>query len=136
MIDKTPPTTICIMSISSNINACDSDDMNMSQVMLTDRAARRIREIVAGDKGASMLRVSIEAGGCTGFQYNFDLVSHRDDSDYIIEKEGAKVVIDEVSLPLIAGSEIDFVDDLIGASFKINNPNASETCGCGVSFTL
>jgi iron-sulfur cluster assembly accessory protein len=83
-----------------------------------------------------MLRVSIEAGGCTGFQYNFDLVSDREDGDYVIEKEGATVVIDEVSLPLIAGSEIDFVDDLIGANFKVKNPNASETCGCGVSFTL
>lgn len=108
----------------------------MTQVALTDRAAQRIREIVAEDKEASMLRVSIEAGGCTGFQYNFDLVSNRDDGDYVIEKQGAMVIIDEVSLPLIAGSEIDFVDDLIGASFKVNNPNASETCGCGVSFTL
>ncbi|HKJ62171.1 MAG TPA: iron-sulfur cluster assembly accessory protein [Hyphomicrobiales bacterium] len=108
----------------------------MTQVALTDRAVRRIREIVAEDREASMLRVSIEAGGCTGFQYNFDLVSSRDDSDYVVEKQGATVVIDEVSLPLIAGSEIDFVDDLIGASFRVNNPNASETCGCGVSFTL
>lgn len=108
----------------------------MTQVALTDRAARRICEIVAEDKDASMLRVSVEAGGCTGFQYNFDLVASRDDSDYVIEKQGATVVVDEVSLPLIAGSEIDFVDDLIGANFKINNPNAAETCGCGVSFTL
>jgi iron-sulfur cluster assembly accessory protein len=108
----------------------------MTQVALTDRAARRIREIVAEDQGASMLRVSIEAGGCTGFQYNFDLVADREDGDYVIEKAGATVVIDEVSLPLIAGSEIDFVDDLIGANFKVNNPNAAETCGCGVSFTL
>lgn len=136
MIDKTPQTTISIMVAICNINVCDSDDMNMIQVALTDRAAQRIREIVAEDKGASMLRVSIEAGGCTGFQYNFDIVATREDGDYVIEKEGATVVIDEVSLPLIAGSEIDFVDDLIGANFKVNNPNASETCGCGVSFTL
>ncbi len=136
MIDKTPPVTISIRKFNHNINLCDSDDITMTQVALTDRAARRIREIVAEDREASMLRVSIEAGGCTGFQYNFDLVSSRDDSDYVVEKQGATVVIDEVSLPLIAGSEIDFVDDLIGASFRVNNPNASETCGCGVSFTL
>lgn len=136
MIDKTPPTTISIMTVTCNINACDSDYMNMTQVALTDRAARRIREIVAEEQGASMLRVSIEAGGCTGFQYNFDIVADREEGDYVIEKEGATVVIDEVSLPLIAGSEIDFVDDLIGANFKVNNPNATETCGCGVSFTL
>jgi len=136
MIDKTPPATISISGIHSNIYVCDSDHITMTQVALTDRAVRRIREIVAEDREASMLRVSIEAGGCTGFQYNFDLVSSRDDSDYVVEKQGATVVIDEVSLPLIAGSEIDFVDDLIGASFRVNNPNASETCGCGVSFTL
>ncbi|MBX2804655.1 MAG: iron-sulfur cluster assembly accessory protein [Hyphomicrobiales bacterium] len=110
--------------------------MTMTEVALTDRAAQRICEIVANDKDAAMLRVSIDAGGCTGFQYNFVLVASRDESDYVLEKQGAMVVIDEVSLPLIAGSEIDFVDDLIGANFKVNNPNASETCGCGVSFTL
>lgn len=125
-----------MMSINHNINVYDSDDLTMTQVALTDRAARRICEIVAEDKDATMLRVSVEAGGCTGFQYNFDLVSSRDAGDYVIEKQGATVVVDGVSLPLIAGSEIDFVDDLIGASFKINNPNASETCGCGISFTL
>lgn len=108
----------------------------METVDLTERAAKKICEIVQKDDAASMLRVSVQAGGCTGFQYNFDLVADRNDSDFIIEREGATVLIDEVSLPLIAGSQIDFVDDLIGASFKINNPNATETCGCGTSFTL
>ncbi len=83
-----------------------------------------------------MLRVSIKAGGCTGFQYSFDLVSDREDGDHVIEKGGAMVLIDEVSLPLMAGAQIDFVDDLIGAAFKVNNPNATETCGCGTSFTI
>lgn len=83
-----------------------------------------------------MLRVSVLAGGCTGFQYSFDLVSEQEDADFVIEKGGATVLIDEVSLPLMAGSEIDFVDDLIGAAFKIRNPNATETCGCGTSFTI
>lgn len=108
----------------------------MTSVQLTDRAAKRISEIVAGKKAANMLRVSVQAGGCTGFQYSFDLVSEQQDDDFVIEKGGAKVLIDEVSLPLLAGSEIDFVDDLIGAAFKVRNPNATETCGCGTSFTI
>jgi iron-sulfur cluster assembly accessory protein len=108
----------------------------MTSVQLTDRAAKRISEIVAGGKAAHMLRVSVQAGGCTGFQYSFDLVSEQEDSDFVIEKGGAKVLIDEVSLPLLEGSEIDFVDDLIGAAFKVRNPNATETCGCGTSFTI
>lgn len=108
----------------------------MTSVQLTDRAAKRISEIVAGEKAANMLRVSVQAGGCTGFQYSFDLVSEREKSDLVIEKDGATVLIDEVSLPLMAGAEIDFVDGLIGAAFKIRNPNASETCGCGTSFTI
>ena len=105
-------------------------------VHLTDRAARRISEIVAGEDGATMLRVSVKAGGCSGFQYSFDLVSDREDGDYTIEKEGVTVLIDDVSLPFMDGAEIDFVDDLIGASFKINNPNAVAACGCGTSFTV
>jgi iron-sulfur cluster assembly accessory protein len=108
----------------------------MNSVQVTDRAAKRIAQIVSGSTGGNMLRVSVEAGGCTGFQYNFDLVSEREDGDFVIEKEGATVVIDETSLPLLAGSEIDFVDDLIGAAFKVKNPNATETCGCGTSFTI
>ncbi|MGF1620953.1 MAG: HesB/IscA family protein [Rhodomicrobiaceae bacterium] len=108
----------------------------MTSVQVTDRAAKRIAQIVSGSADGNMLRVSVEAGGCTGFQYNFDLVSEQEDGDFVIEKEGATVVIDETSLPLLAGSEIDFVDDLIGAAFKVKNPNATETCGCGTSFTL
>jgi iron-sulfur cluster assembly accessory protein len=108
----------------------------MTSVELTDRAARRISEIVAGQDAAKCLRVSVQAGGCTGFQYSFDLVGEREAGDFVIEKDGATVLIDDVSLPLMAGSKIDFVDDLIGASFKVTNPNAVETCGCGVSFTV
>jgi iron-sulfur cluster assembly accessory protein len=119
-----------------NINLRDSAGKVMAAVEVTDRAARRIREIVAGEGQEKMLRVSVNAGGCTGFQYAFDLVSERENSDLVIEKAGATVLIDEVSLPLMAGSRIDFVDDLIGASFKVSNPNATETCGCGTSFTI
>ena len=108
----------------------------MTSVQLTDRAAQRISEIVAREDTPKMLRVSVNAGGCTGFQYAFDLVTERDESDFVIEKSGATVLIDEVSLPLMAGSQIDFVDDLIGAAFQVKNPNATETCGCGTSFTI
>jgi len=108
----------------------------MTSVHVTDRAARRISEIISGEADAKMLRVSVKAGGCTGFQYSFDLVADRDQGDTVIEKQGATVLIDEISLPFMAGSEIDFVDDLIGASFKISNPNATASCGCGTSFTV
>ena len=106
------------------------------KVTLTDRAARRIEEIVAGEAENTMLRVSVEGGGCSGFQYRFDLVDQKSGDDFVIENSAAKVLIDPVSLEYLAGSEIDFVDDLIGASFKIQNPNATASCGCGTSFSL
>jgi iron-sulfur cluster assembly accessory protein len=105
-------------------------------VLLTDRAARRISEIVAREPSGSLLRVSVKGGGCSGFQYSFDIVQSREDGDIVLEKNGATVLIDEMSLPFMAGSEIDFVDDLMGAAFKVSNPNASASCGCGVSFSV
>jgi iron-sulfur cluster assembly accessory protein len=105
-------------------------------IQLTDRAARRIFEIVGQETRSRMLRVSVKAGGCSGFQYAFDLVDDREMGDYVIEKEGAVVLIDDVSYPHLNGCEIDFVDDLIGASFKISNPNATSSCGCGTSFSV
>lgn len=105
-------------------------------VTVTERAARRISEIVAAEAAARMLRVSVEGGGCSGFQYKFDLVAASEPDDIVVEKGGAKVLIDPVSLQYMAGSEIDFVDDLIGASFQIRNPNATASCGCGTSFSM
>lgn len=110
--------------------------MNQAAVELTDRAARRIAEIVAGEPKTPLLRVSVEGGGCSGFQYKFDLVGGSEADDLVIEKAGAKVLIDPVSLGFLTGSEIDFVDELIGASFKINNPQATASCGCGTSFSI
>ncbi len=110
--------------------------MTGTTVTVTDRAARRIAEIVAAEKDARMLRVSVEGGGCSGFQYKFDLVADKAEDDIVLEKEGAAVLIDPVSLEYMAGSEIDFVDDLIGASFKIKNPNVTASCGCGTSFSI
>jgi len=105
-------------------------------VTVTERAAKRIAEIVAGEAAAHALRVSVEGGGCSGFQYKFDLVPEPAPGDIVLERAGATVVIDQVSLPYLAGSEIDFVDDLIGASFRINNPQATASCGCGTSFSV
>jgi len=110
--------------------------MTPPSVTLTDRAARRIAEIVAAEPANTMLRVSVEGGGCSGFQYKFDLVTEKAGDDLVLEKAGAKVLIDAVSLEYMGGSEIDFVDDLIGASFKIQNPIASSSCGCGTSFSI
>lgn len=105
-------------------------------VNLTERAAKRITEIVANEDQARLLRVSVEGGGCSGFQYKFDLVAQSEPDDIVLERGGAKVVIDSVSLGFLAGSEIDFVDDLIGAFFRVNNPKATQSCGCGTSFSI
>lgn len=106
------------------------------RVSVTERAARRIAEIMAGEPNARALRVSVEGGGCSGFQYKFDLVPGQEADDLVIERDGAVVVIDEMSVGYMEGSEIDFVDELIGASFKIQNPNATAACGCGTSFSI
>ena len=105
-------------------------------VTVTERAARRIGEILGQEPAGTMLRVSVEGGGCSGFQYKFDTERERTTDDVVIEKSGATVLIDPISLNYMVGSEIDFVDDLIGSSFKINNPKATASCGCGTSFAL
>jgi iron-sulfur cluster assembly accessory protein len=108
----------------------------MQSVTLSESAAQRINEIVANEPKAKVLRISVEGGGCSGFQYKFDLVEAGDSEDLILERSGAKVVIDPVSLQFLGGSEIDFIDDLMGASFQIKNPNATASCGCGTSFSI
>jgi iron-sulfur cluster assembly accessory protein len=106
------------------------------KVDVTDAAAKRIAAIVAKEAGKTALRVSVEGGGCSGFSYKFDLVEARNDDDVAIERNGATVLIDELSLVYMGGSVIDFVDDLIGQSFQIKNPNAVASCGCGTSFSI
>src|SRR5262245_3019546 len=110
--------------------------MTSGNVTVTERAASRIAEILRSEPGKAMLRVSVEGGGCSGFQYKFDVERAKAEDDIVIARNDATVLIDPVSLGFLAGSEIDFVDDLIGASFKINNPNAKASCGCGTSFAL
>jgi|SRR6185437_7784704 iron-sulfur cluster assembly accessory protein len=105
-------------------------------VTVSERAARRIGEILKGEAQGAMLRVSVEGGGCSGFQYKFGVETARADDDLVIARDGATVLIDPVSQQYMAGSEIDFVEDLIGASFKVKNPKATASCGCGTSFAL
>ena len=105
-------------------------------VTLTASAAKRINAILAKQDGAAYLRVSVEGGGCSGFSYKFDFAHERAADDHIIELDGAKVLIDEMSLEYLNGSEIDFSSELIGAAFKIRNPNATAACGCGTSFSV
>ena len=105
-------------------------------VTVSETAARRIGEILSREPQGSKLRVSVEGGGCSGFQYKFDVERDQAPDDIVIARDGAVVLIDPVSLGYLAGSQIDFVDDLIGAAFKINNPNVTSSCGCGTSFAL
>lgn len=105
-------------------------------VTLSDRAVKRIARILSKEPSGTALRVSVSGGGCSGFQYEFDLDTTRADDDLVIERDGALVLIDQISLPYMDGSEIDFVDDLIGQSFQIRNPHATASCGCGTSFAM
>ena len=100
-------------------------------------AAARIAALLAAeDEAEQMLRVTVSGGGCSGYQYAFSFDSDETPDDRIFERDGIKVVTDKASLGLLAGSEIDYVDDLIGAFFKVNNPNATASCGCGTSFSI
>ena len=109
---------------------------NASPVTVSAKAARRIAEILKSEASPSMLRVAVTGGGCSGFQYNFTIDDTKTDEDLVIARDGATVLVDPMSLDFLKGAEIDFVDDLIGASFKIHNPNATSSCGCGTSFSV
>ncbi|ENS81010.1 HesB/IscA family protein [Brucella melitensis] len=108
----------------------------MTGITVSDSAARRIAKILDSEPGKTALRVSVEGGGCFGFSYKYDLVDAQTEDDIVIEKLGARVLIDSISVPYMDGSEIDFVDDLMGQSFQIRNPNATASCGCGTSFAI
>lgn len=105
-------------------------------VTISERAARRIGEILTKEDNGAMLRISVEGGGCSGFQYKFDIDRTKADDDLVIARDQAVVLVDPASVPFLAGSELDFVDDLMGASFRVNNPNATASCGCGTSFSV
>jgi iron-sulfur cluster assembly accessory protein len=109
---------------------------DQSAVTVSARAATKIAAILAKEPAGAMLRVAVEGGGCSGFQYKFDIVAAREDDDLALDADGYHVLIDSVSVDYMAGSQIDYSDELIGAAFKINNPNATASCGCGTSFSL
>jgi iron-sulfur cluster insertion protein len=110
--------------------------MTTTDVTLSPAAAKRIQAIGAREGRPVMLRVAVEGGGCSGFQYQFDLVDEAQPDDLMVERDGAAALVDVVSLALLKGSEIDFVDELAGAEFRVRNPNAKSSCGCGVSFSI
>lgn len=109
----------------------------MMQFSLSESAARRINKLRTLDnKPDQMLRITVSGGGCSGFQYGFTFSDTTEQDDLVFERDNAKVVIDQISLELLNGAELDFVDDLMGAYFQIRNPNATSSCGCGVSFAI
>ena len=108
----------------------------MADIQLTARAAKRINEIMSAEPPGASLRISVNGGGCSGFSYAFDIERTRTNEDLVVERDGATVLVDPVSIAYMTGSVIDFVNDLIGQSFKIENPQATASCGCGTSFSL
>jgi iron-sulfur cluster assembly accessory protein len=110
--------------------------MTDADITLSASAARRLHSIAALEGQPVMLRVAVDGGGCSGFQYRFDLVTHAEADDLRFERDGAAALVDVVSLALLKGSEIDFVDELAAAEFRVRNPNAKSSCGCGVSFSI
>jgi len=105
-------------------------------VTLSETAAKRLNALAKSEGRPVMLRVAVEAGGCSGFSYKFDLVGESEPDDLKVERDGAAALVDVVSLALLNGSEIDFIDELAGAEFRVRNPNARSSCGCGVSFSI
>ena len=113
-----------------------SDSAAPANFGVSERAAARIFEIVAAEGRPAALRVAVLAGGCSGFQYRFELDDSAQDDDLVIERAGARVLVDRASLDLLAGSELDYTDELMGAHFAVRNPNATSACGCGTSFAV
>ena len=115
--------------------ACMSDLLD-APYSVSARAAKRIAAILKKEPEGSMLRVAVNGGGCSGFQYDFEITTERNGDDIAVTRDGVTVLVDEMSLEFMKGSEIDFADEIIGAAFRINNPNATANCGCGTSFSV
>lgn len=105
-------------------------------VTLTERAAKRINRILSDAPGKTALRLAVDGGGCSGFSYKFEMAQEAEADDVAIERDGATLLIDPVSLPYLQGSEVDFVDELMGQHFQVRNPQATASCGCGTSFSI
>lgn len=114
-----------------------TDPVATQPLGISDRAAKRIAELMAQPEHAGLtMRLAVNGGGCSGFAYGFSFDNQTNADDVIIEKDGVKVLIDEISLDYLRGAEIDYVDEMIGAAFTVRNPNASSSCGCGNSFSV
>ena len=106
-------------------------------IRISDRATAKAKEILAAhSETGRMLRVYVQGGGCSGFQYGFDLERDSEEDDHVVERDGVRVIVDPLSYQYIAGSEIDYQEDLQGSQFVVRNPNANTTCGCGLSFSI
>ncbi len=124
LTSKAPARYICGMSDT------------IAPFALSASAAARVRQILAGEPSAKALRVEVLAGGCSGLQYKFDLTDSQAPDDLVLERDGATVFVDPVSLDFLGGAELDFKDSLMGAHFMVKNPNATASCGCGTSFSI
>ena len=114
-----------------------TSDTEERRVVLTESAARHIAALKAEENAENaFLRIAVSGGGCSGFQYGLSFDDQRNEDDFVFERDGVGIVVDEVSLGLLNGAEVDFVEDLMGASFQIRNPNAASSCGCGNSFSI
>lgn len=105
-------------------------------IVLADSAARRLDALSQAEGRELMLRVAVDGGGCSGFQYRMELIEAADADDLVIQAHGRALVVDPVSVPFLKGSEVAYVDELAGAQFVVRNPNAASSCGCGVSFSI
>ncbi len=110
--------------------------MSGTDFSVTESAAKRIAFLAAKEAKPVMMRVAVQGGGCSGFQYNFSFEEQRNDDDLVIERNGAQVLVDATSLELLKGSELDYVEEMVGSSFQVKNPNATSSCGCGNSFSV
>jgi iron-sulfur cluster assembly accessory protein len=126
---------IAILLLWFKYPATDEGPMT-TPLTITERAAKRIGQILKTEGDGAMLRISVEGGGCSGFQYKFNVDRNQADDDTVISRDSVVVLVDPASVPFLAGSQVDFVDDLIGASFRVSNPNATASCGCGTSFSI
>ena len=111
-------------------------DAQTAEIVATEAAKKRVTEILRGEPEGSWLRISVNGGGCSGFQYSFDITPGAEPEDLIVSRDEARIAIDSVALEFMQGARIDFVDDLMGSSFRVENPNATASCGCGTSFAV
>jgi iron-sulfur cluster assembly accessory protein len=111
-------------------------DAQTGEIVATDAAKKRVAEILSAEPEGSWLRISVTGGGCSGFQYNFDIAPAAEPDDLILAQDEARIAVDRIALDFMQGATLDFVDDLMGSSFRVENPNATASCGCGTSFAV